>query len=88
MNKKDLIDAMAEIANMKKVEAERALNALMEAVTEALASGEKVRIAGFESFYVTERAERRGRNPRTGEEITIPAKKVVKFKQSKNLFQA
>ena len=85
MNKKELIATMAEIAEMKKVEAERALNAFTEAVTEALASGDKVRIAGFGSFYVTERAERKGRNPRTGEEMTIPARKVVKFRGSKGL---
>jgi len=85
MNKKQLIAAMAEIAEIKKVEAERALNAFIEAVTEALASGDKVRIVGFGTFYVTERAERKGRNPRTGEEMTIPARKVVKFRGSKGL---
>jgi len=88
MNKKELIASIAEIAEIKKVEAEKALNAFIEVVTEALSEGERVKIVGFGTFYVTERAERSGRNPRTGEEIRIPAKKVVKFKQSKNLLQA
>jgi len=86
MNKKELIATMAEMAGLKKVEAEKALNAFIEAVTDALATGDRVRIVGFGTFYVTKRAERKGRNPRTGEEIRIPARKVVKFKGSKGLF--
>jgi len=85
MNKKELIEAIAKTARLKKVEAERALNAFIKAVMGALANGDKVRIAGFGTFYVIERAERKGRNPRTGEEITIPTKKVVKFRGSKGL---
>lgn len=77
MNKKELIAT--------KVEAERALNAFIEAVIDALASGERVRIVRFGTFYVTERAERKGRNPRTGEKMTIPTRKVVKFRSSKGL---
>ena len=87
MNKKELIAAMAEIAKIKKVEAERALNAFIEVVTEALSEGERVKIVGFGTFYVTECAERRGRNPRTGEEIRIPARKVVKFRGAKGLLE-
>jgi len=86
MNKKELIAAMAEIAEIKKVEAERALNAFMEAVTDALRQGDKVKLVGFGTFFVAKRAEREGLNPRTGEKIKIPARKVVKFKQAKNLF--
>ena len=85
MNKAELVNKMAEIADLPKVTAEKALNAFMEAVTEALKAGDKVTLVGFGTFYVVQRGERRGTNPRTGEPIKIPAKKSVKFKQAKGL---
>lgn len=85
MNKKDLVRAMAAKAEMKVVEAERALSAFMEAVTEALSGGEEVRLSGFGTFRVVERKPRRMKNPRTGEEMEIPAKRVVKFKLGSGL---
>ena len=85
MNKKDLVRAMAAKAGMKVVEAERALSAFMEAVTEALSGGEEVRLSGFGTFRVVERKPRRMKNPRTGEVMDIPAKRVVKFKPGSGL---
>ena len=85
MNKSDLISKMAEISGMTKASAEKALNAFIEAVKEALGRGERVSLVGFGTFMVVERAARKGRNPRTGEEIEIPAKKIVKFKPGSNL---
>jgi len=80
MNKKDLVKAMAAKTGMKVVEAERALSAFIEAVTEALSGGEEVRLTGFGTFRVVDRAPRCLKNPRTGEEMEIPARRVVKFK--------
>ena len=88
MNKAELVNKMAEIADLPKVTAEKSLNAFMEAVTEALKAGDKVTLVGFGTFMVVERAERMGRNPRTGEQIKIPARKVVKFKPGSKLEEA
>ncbi len=88
MNKAELVAKMAEIADLPKVTAEKALNAFMEAVTEALKEGDKVTLVGFGTFSVSQRAERMGRNPRTGEQIKIPARKVVKFKPGSKLEEA
>lgn len=85
MNKKELVAAMAEQTGMKKVETEAALNALVDVITEELGKGEEVVLTGFGSFKVTERAARKGRNPQTGEEISIPAVKAPKFKAGKLL---
>ena len=85
MNKQELVAAVAEKANMTKKEAARAVEAVVEVVKEALAKGEPVRIIGFGTFMVRERGERRGRNPRTREEITIPARKAPVFKASSQL---
>ena len=71
-----------------KSKAEEALDAVIDCLQEALASGETVTFTGFGSFKVNERAERKGRNPRSGEEITIPACKVVKFTPGKSLKDA
>ncbi len=79
MNKKELIGKIAEAANLKKNDAERALKAFEDAVIEAVKSGDKVTLVGFGTFSVSERKERKGRNPQTGAEITIPAKKSPKF---------
>ncbi|ADR18982.1 HU family DNA-binding protein [Calditerrivibrio nitroreducens] len=83
MNKKDLIEKIATKAGLKKVEAEKALEAFEEAVVEALKSGDKVTLVGFGTFSVYERKARTGRNPQTGKEIKIPAKKAPKFTPGK-----
>ncbi len=88
MNKAELVKRVAELAEVPKVTAEKVLNAFMEAVEEALAKGDKVVLVGFGTFQVVKRAEREGRNPRTGEPIKIPARKVVKFKPGKKLEEA
>ncbi|HHT83261.1 MAG: HU family DNA-binding protein [Christensenellales bacterium] len=85
MNKKQLVAAMAEKTGMKLTEAAKALNAFIESVNGALKSGESIQLPGFGSFQVRERGEREGVNPATGAKITIPAKKVVKFKAGKAL---
>ena len=85
MNKSELIDAIAESAELTKKKAGDALDALMHAVSGALSGGKDVQLIGFGTFSVTERAARKGRNPRTGEEIDIAASKNVKFKAGKEL---
>jgi len=83
VNKAELITSMAEKSNLTKKDAELALKALIESVEEALEKGEKVQLIGFGTFETRERAERTGRNPRTKEEIKIPASKVPVFKAGK-----
>ena len=85
MNKTQLVDAVAAKAGIKKKEAEAAVNAMTEAIAEALKAGDKVQLIGFGSFEVKERAAREGHNPATGEKITIPASKNVGFSASKAL---
>lgn len=85
MNKAELVTAMAEGSGLTKAAAEKALNALIEAVTTSMKKGERVGLVGFGSFSVASRSARTGRNPQTGKEITIPAKKVVKFKPGADL---
>lgn len=84
MNKKELISLMAEKSNLSKINAEKALNAFIETVEESLANGESIQLIGFGTFLVKERAARKGRNPRTKEEIEIPASKVPAFKVGKD----
>ncbi|MFN3568322.1 MAG: HU family DNA-binding protein [Caldimicrobium sp.] len=88
MNKAELVKRMAEIAGTTKVNAEKLLDAFMQAVEEAISKEEKVVLVGFGTFQVVKRAERSGRNPRTGEPLKIPAKKVVKFTPGKKLENA
>jgi len=88
MNKSELIEAIAESADLTKSDAARALEAVLEAVTEALKKGETVSLVGFGSFGVKERAERQGRNPQTGNTITIKAAKIPSFKAGKALKDA
>ena len=88
MNKQELISAMAEKANLSKKDAEAALNAFIDTVSETLKNGEKIQLIGFGSFEVRERSERKGKNPQTGEEITIAAAKVPAFKVGKALKDA
>ena len=85
MNKAQLIEAMAKDAKLTKAEAGRALGAVVSATTKALSKGDRVALVGFGSFSVTKRAARKGRNPQTGKEIKIAAKKVVKFKAGAEL---
>jgi DNA-binding protein HU-beta len=85
MNKQDLISAIAEQAGMKKTEAKASLEVVLDTITKSLIKGEDVKIVGFGSWVVQQKAARKGRNPQTGEEIQIPAKKVVKFKVGKDL---
>ena len=85
MNKAQLIDAIAEKAGLTKADSKKALEAFVATVGETLKSGDKVSLIGFGSFAVAERGERNGRNPQTGTTITIPAKKVVKFKAGNEL---
>jgi len=88
MTKAELVAKIAEKTGLSKKDAESALNAFMDSVKEALAAGEKVSLVGFGTFEVVERAERKGRNPQTGEEITIPASKAPKFRPGKGLKDA
>ncbi|MCD4682960.1 MAG: HU family DNA-binding protein [Bacteroidales bacterium] len=85
MNKAELIDAMAADASITKADAKRALDAFVGATTKALKKGDRVALVGFGSFSVAKRAARTGRNPQTGKEIKIAAKKVVKFKAGADL---
>ncbi len=88
MNKAELINAVAEKAGLSKKDSEAAVSAALEAITATLAEGEKVQLVGFGSFEVKKREERVGRNPKTNEEIKIPASKVPSFKAGKALKDA
>lgn len=88
MNKADLVKRMAEIAGTTKANAEKLLDAFMQSVEEAISKGDKVVLVGFGTFQVVKRAARSGRNPRTGEPLKIPAKKIVKFAPGKKLEDA
>lgn len=88
MNKSELIDAMAAAADISKASAGRALNGLIEAVSDAMKSGDSVTLIGFGTFSVRERAARSGRNPQTGVSIEIKASKVPSFKAGKALKDA
>ena len=88
MNRTELISAMSEKSELTKVDTEKALKAFIDTVTEELKNGGKVQLVGFGTFEVTERAERNGRNPKTGEAITIPASKSPKFKAGRSLKDA
>ena len=85
MNKTELIAAVAEKAEISKKDAEKAVKAFTDAVAEELAEGGKVQLVGFGNFEVSERPAREGRNPRTGETMTIAASKTPKFKPGKAL---
>ncbi|WP_031435679.1 HU family DNA-binding protein [Methylomarinum vadi] len=88
MNKSELIDAIADSAELTKADASRALDGFIDAITDALKNGDSVALVGFGTFAVKERAERKGRNPQTGEEITIKAAKIPSFKAGKSLKDA
>lgn len=88
MNKTELINAVAEKAELSKKDAEAAVTAAIDAIAQALAQGEKVQLVGFGAFEVKTRAERIGRNPKTKETIQIPASKTPVFKAGKALKDA
>lgn len=88
MNKTELIAAVAANAGMSKKDSEKAVNAVFETITAALAAGDKVQLVGFGTFDVKERAARQGQNPRTKEVITIAASRVAGFKAGKALKDA
>jgi len=88
VTKADLINSIAEKSELSKADAEKALKAFTDAVTDALKAGEKVSLVGFGTFSVGERAARQGQNPQTGAKINIPAAKVPKFKAGKALKDA
>ncbi len=85
MNKQELISAISVKAGLTKADAKKGLEATIDAVSEALKAGDKVALVGFGSFSVSARSARTGRNPQSGNEIKIPAKKVVKFKPGAEL---
>ncbi len=88
MNKAELIKKVSKKANVSKVIAEKILNATLSSIHDELADGDNLTLVGFGTFSVVNRAERTGRNPQTGEAITIPAKNIIKFKPGKNLSEA
>jgi DNA-binding protein HU-beta len=88
MNKTQLIDVVATKTGLKKKDAEAAVNAVNEAIVEALKAGDKVQVIGFGTYEVKERAAREGRNPKTGETITIAASKAPVFSAGKALKDA
>ena len=85
MNSTELISAMSEKSELTKIDTEKALKAFIDTVTEELKNGGKAQLVGFGTFEVTERAARKGRNPKTSEEIMIPASKSPRFKAGKAL---
>lgn len=88
MNKKEIVSAVAEKANLSKKDAEAAINTALAVITEELAKGNEVQFTGFGSFCVKTRAPRDGKNPRTGEVISIPETKAPAFKAGKALKDA
>jgi DNA-binding protein HU-beta len=88
MNKADLIQAVADAANLSKADATRALDAVVDAITDALKKDDTVSLVGFGTFGVKTRGERQGRNPQTGDTIVIKASKIPSFKPGKGLKDA
>ncbi len=88
MNKSELIDSIADAADVSKASAGRALDATIEAIKKAMKKGDMVTLVGFGTFYISKRAARTGRNPRTGDAIKIKAAKVPKFRAGKGLKDA
>ncbi|MCA8889176.1 MAG: HU family DNA-binding protein [Parvularculaceae bacterium] len=88
MNKNEFVDRVADLAGMSKAESTRAVDAVFDAITSALKRGDDVRLVGFGTFSASQRKQREGRNPRTGETITIPASIHPKFTAGKGLKDA
>ncbi|MES2662070.1 MAG: HU family DNA-binding protein [Pseudomonadota bacterium] len=87
MNRSELVDAVAEEASLTKVDATKALDAVIKSISQAMQTGEQVALMGFGTFVVKDRGPRTVRNPRTGESMDVPASRVPAFKPSKNLKQ-
>jgi DNA-binding protein HU-beta len=85
MNKSELVSAIAEEAQLTKLEADKSLKGILEALTDCLAGGDKLTLVGFGTFTASERGARSGQNPQTGEKIEIPASTAVKFKAGNTL---
>ena len=85
MNKNDLINSIAQSAQISRVTAEMGLNGLLSALEAAMKEGQRVTLVGFGSFSVVDRAPRTGRNPKTGETVPIPSRRVVRFRPGKEL---
>lgn len=88
MNKGELVASISDKSGLTKIDSERALEAIIDSVTEALKNGDEVRLVGFGTFTTSDRPASDGRNPRTGEKIKIPAHRVPKFKAGKQLKDA
>lgn len=88
MNKTELVNAVAEKADFSKKDADKAVAAVLDSITDALAQGDKVQIVGFGTFEVRARAEKQGRNPKTGEVMIVPASNLPAFKAGKALKEA
>ncbi|KLV28713.1 HU family DNA-binding protein [Priestia megaterium] len=88
MNKTELVDTVATKSELTKQDSKKAVDALFETISNTLAQEEKIQLVGFGTFEIRERAERTGRNPQTGEEMTIPASKAPAFKPGKELKEA
>jgi len=88
VNKNDLVAAIADSTGLSKSDSAKAVDSVFDSIADALKAGEEVRIVGFGSFNVTHRKQSQGRNPRTGEPITIPASNQPKFKAGKGLKDA
>ena len=88
MNKRELVEAMAEAADISRAAAEKALNGMLMGITESLAKGDKVTLVGFGTFSTVKRAARQAKNPQTGEPMEIAAKTVAKFKPGSKLAEA
>lgn len=85
MNKSELINSISEKAGLSKADSKKALDAFIESVSEELKRGGKIALVGFGTYSITEKAARKGINPKTKQPINIPAKKVVKFKAGTEL---
>jgi DNA-binding protein HU-beta len=85
MTKAEVVSKVASESGITKSQAEKAVDGFVSAVSDALASGDNITLVGFGTFSVGERSQREGRNPRTGEKLTIPESKAVKFKAGKTL---
>jgi DNA-binding protein HU-beta len=88
MNKRDIVEKVAQDCNLTKSAVEQVLNGFLGTISKAVTAGEKVTLIGFGTFSISERSARNGQNPKTGEAIQIAARKVVKFKAGKGLIEA
>ena len=88
MNKGDLVNNVAKTSGLTKVDAERAIEATFQTITKTLKKGEEIRLIGFGTFLITHRKATEGRNPRTGQKLKIPAKRLPKFRPGKQLKEA